>query len=205
MTPDSGFLPEMFVSHIGYSDFVQSEANVQNSNNVGTTFTAVATRSASPTTTSGAVTLDLNQFPPTIDTETADWTTNPAQPSVTFQPGTPISAPLGTFLVLTWDSQNDAGQFTTNTWTIVAPPNLMTITAPVLPAGAVGWTPMNEQGNETVTITVMSGDGITGYDQFRQLAGVMPPPNYNTIDRTVTPLLPFDGTLALTVVGPYLE
>jgi hypothetical protein len=195
----------VFVTHVGYSDFVQSEANIQSSNGVGTTFTAVATRSASPTTTSGAVTLDLNQLPPTIDTETADWMTNPAQPSVTFQPGAPITAPLGTVLVLTWDGQTDGGQFTTNTWTIVAPPSLTTITAPVLPAAAVGFTPANEQGNQTVTITVMSGDGITGYDQFRQVAGVMPPPNYDYISNAVVPLLPLDGTLTLTVVGPYLE
>lgn len=205
LMPDGGFSPGTFVTHVGYSDFVQSEANVQSSNEVGTTFTAIATRSLAPMTANGSVTLDLSQLPPTIDTETADWTTKPAQPTVTFQPGSPINAPVGTVVVLTWYGQSDAGQYTNATWTIVAPPNLTTITAPVLPASAVGWTPTNEQGNETVTVTVMSGDGITGYDQFRQFAGVMPPPNYDYVYNTVVPLLPMNGTLTLTVVGPYIE
>jgi len=34
---------------------------------------------------------------------------------------------------------------------------------------------------------------------------VMPPPNYDYVYNTVVPLLPMNGTLTLTVVGPYIE
>ncbi len=201
---DGGFLPTAFNTHPGYGDFVQTEARASTNGTFGTTFTVVATRSPAPAKDQ-TLTMDMSQMPPAINTVTPDLTTNPAQPSVTFQPDKPIASPIGTFVEYVWQNYDaDADIYTNNTWTIVAPPTLTTIAAPPLPSSAVAWTP-DTSANPSVTITVMSGDGIASYAAFRRVAGVMPPPSYNNLAQTIAPLLPFDGTLTLSAVGPYQD
>jgi len=107
-------------------------------------------------------------------------------------------------VVFSWTNYTDAG-YTNNTWTVVAPPNLTTVAAPVLPPAAAGWTPATFTYAGYSTITVMSGDGFKTYADFRQVAALLPPPNYTNLPTAVVPLLPFDGTLALTVVGPCIN
>lgn len=201
---DGGVLPTVFNAHPGYPDFVQTEVNASKLGTFGTTFTVIATRSPAPSKDQ-TISFDMNQMPAAINTVTPDFTTNPAQPSVTFQPDKPIAAPVGTFVEFQWQNyDSDASAYVNNTWTIIAPPSLTTVAAPPLPPSAVAWTPIN-QTNLATTITVMSGDGLTSYAAFRRIAGVTPPPNYNTLYVQVAPLLPFEGTLTLSVVGPYLE
>jgi hypothetical protein len=189
--------------HVGYPDFVQSEVEVEidNENTNVTTITSLATRQAPPTT-SGSVTLDMSQLLPTISTYSSDFKTKPAQPIVTFQPDAPITSAVGAVAICSWSNQDDAGGYSNNTWTIVAPPSVTTITAPVLPASALGWTPVNNAYNDGCTLTMISGDTVASYHDFRQVAAVIPTPSYQGSTRPLIQPLPFDGTLALTVVGP---
>jgi len=199
--PDGGLSTSPFPLHVGFPDFVQTEIQSSSFGTVGTTFSVVTNRSAAPTK-DATLTMDLTKLPPAINTMTFDYGT--AQPTVTFAPDSPITNASGTFVVFSWSNDADAGT-TANRWTIVAPPSMTTITAPELPSSAVDWTTTALAYYDTPTVTVMSFDALKSYADFRRAAAALPPPDYFTIGLRVTPLLPFDGTLALSSVGPYIE
>ena len=199
--PDGGLSTLPFQLHVGYPDFVQTELHSSTFGTVGTTFSVLANRSAPPTkdTTFSA---DLTKLPPAINKMTYDYGT--AQPTVTFSPDSPITNASGVFAYFSWTNTSDAGT-TLNHWTIVAPPSMTTITAPELPSSAAVWTTATFQYGDTPTVTVMSFDALKTYADFRRAAAAIPPPNFFTIGLRVAPLLPFDGTLAMSAVGPYIE
>ena len=193
---DGGFIPAQWSFHPGYADFFQTEVSVGGSTTSGTTFTVMATRSAA-TTKDGNVTFDLGQLPPAIGTLTSDFLTTPARPTLTFKPDAPVPAAVGTYAMFTWTNPG-----TSNSWTIVAPPTMTTITAPELPTSAVDWTPTSMLNSFVPEVVMMSGDGLKSYADFRKAAAALPPPNYNILPLMIAPMLPFDGTLMLTAVGP---
>jgi hypothetical protein len=192
---DGGFVPSQWSFHPGYADFFQTEVSVSNPTNVGATITLVATRSPA-TTKDGSVTFDLGQLPPAISTLTSDFLTTPAQPNLTFKPDAPVPSAVGTYAVFTWTNPG-----TSNSWTIVAPPTLTTIMAPELPPTAVAWTPTTMLNASVPEVVMMSGEGLKSYAEFRKAAAALPPPNFNMLPIMIAPMLPFDGTLALTAVG----
>jgi hypothetical protein len=199
---DGGLSTPPFQLHVGYPDFVQTELQTSGFGPVGTTFSVVTNRTAAPSK-DATLTMDLSKLPPAINTMKYDYGT--AQPTVTFTPDAPITNASGTFVVFSWTNSNEAGS-TSNLWTIIAPPSMTTITAPELPSpSGDDWTTASLVFSDTPTVTVMSFDALKSYADFRRAAAAIPPPNYNTVGVRVSPLLPLDGTLALSAVGPYLD
>jgi hypothetical protein len=200
---DGGVTTSPVQMHVGYADFVQSEVQISSSNGVGSTFDIVATRTPPPTKDS-LLPIDVTKLPPSISKMTSDYTT--PQPTVTFTPDAPITNGSGTFVVFDWSNTNEAGT-TINRWTIIAPPTMTTITAPELPPANVDWSSKNMTGFNTPTVTVMSFDALKSYADFRRAAATIPPADYFTqsTGAPAAPLLPIDGTITITSVGPFIE
>ncbi len=194
--------PGAFVTHPGYPDFVQSEADawfsVPNASDVA--IGGIATRAPAPAL-GGSASFDLTQLLPTITSTASDFVTAPPRPSVSWKATGSLTSADGSFVHVDW-VQFAGGLQQSLSWDFVVPPGVTCVQAPSLPPEAAAWTPAGTIFAST-SPTVVTVDGLSGYARLRNVA-VRPRPHVTATAPPFVPPLPQDGTVHLTMYGPNL-
>ena len=194
----------------GFPDSLQSEANVTNygttGGNVGVSVSAIATRGAGDAGT-GTTNLDITQLLPPIQTASIDSTTNPTQPTVTWDMGDAgsVATADGVVVAFTWSGSNDGG-FVNGRWTIVAPPTATSVQVPALPAAQGGYAPFTGAFfSNQPAVLIVEATFLSGYAQLRAQVGTVPLTSqfnsnlsFSSSSPILVPPLPVDGTLRMT-------
>jgi len=207
---DDGGVTWPFPYADGYPEHLQTEANVTNygtsASGNGVTISAIATRGAGDAG-SATTNLAISQLLPPIQTASIDATTNPVQPTVTWDIGDAgsVATTDGVVVAFTW-SGNDDGGFVNGIWTIVAPPTASSVQVPALPAAQADHAPFSGAffSNEPAVL-IVEATFLSGYAQLRAQAGTAALTSqfnsnlsFSSSSPIVVPPLPVDGTLRLT-------
>ena len=187
----------------GYPTSLQSESVVSVSSNdySNLAVSSIATRTPPPAGLDASTTLDLSTLLPLIDSATVD-SSQPGRPSVawTSEAGSLASAD-GAIAILGWTSYGDAGRTITESWTIVGPPTVTSMQAPILPASLGGSAPAPDASFAVPAVIVVEGTFLSGYAELRAQFASIPATNNLLIGegyRSIAPPLPADGTLRMT-------
>jgi hypothetical protein len=194
----------------GYPEHLQTEANITNygtsGSNTGVSVSAIAIRGAGDAG-SATTNLAISQLLPPIQTASIDSTTNPAQPTVTWDMGDAgsVATADGVVVAFTWSGNNDGG-FVNGIWTIVAPPTATSVQVPALPAAQAGLAPFSGAffSNEPAVL-IVEASFLPGYAQLRAQAGTVALTSqfnsnltFSSSSPIVVPPLPVDGTFRMT-------
>jgi hypothetical protein len=199
---DGGPASATLVTHGGYPDYVQAEANEVNGEIGGGSFTGVAQAFPAPSS-SMTFSLDYSAALSAVAAATVD-PTNVAQPVLgwSMTSGLPL-ATNGFVAAMSWTSTGDAGTVS-GTWTIVGPPNATTVQAPQLPAGSA-WTPAaGSNFNNVPVLLILDGSFMSGYQGLRSNVGSfipLPQGGWGNQNQAVAPIIPQGGVLSFATFG----
>ena len=193
-TNNTGGTPNQVTTHVGYADWVQTEADT--GNYMATV--AVATRMAPPTA-DGSLPIDVSPLASAPQlTNLAGALDNPRQPIVSWTTSSGSLASMAGLVTTTqWGAEIDGG-FQRGSWTIVAPASSAVVQAPALPAAASAWAPQDGANVNNVVVYGLQGSAIPNYAALRAAAPLIPFQN-GCITTPVAPPLPAAGTVVVAV------
>ncbi len=180
----------------GFADSLQAEYNVTVFNSGNQSVDVMARK---PLADGGATVFDSSQLLPIID-------------SLGFDTGSMIltwgssrgslAGADGVLAVVSWTDSTDAGAAISGSWTLVAPPGVVTARLPAIPAALQSLAPQSTAYFPTPVVAVVEADFVTGYDELRAQASTLPVTGnlVNGSGGNQAPPLPVDGTLRLTAI-----
>jgi hypothetical protein len=194
-----------FETYPGYSDFLQTEVEVNNETSGGATKQAIATRANAPTTAqpTGTIAIDFSTALPAITGVDVD-ATNPVRPSVTITAAAALTGAAGVFVTLDWANVPDGGDGPTSSgnWVIVGPGSATTIQVPALPATLPG--PLSDAQWFAESAAAVGGGVLTSYDVVRSSAATLNQQLGNG-SPAMLPGLPQNGTMSATLFTTFSE
>jgi hypothetical protein len=188
-------------AHTAFPDAVQYEIAAEVSMNVGDSFVGVATRKAAPAG-DDTTNIDFMGRLPEITSSGVDAGT-PKRPSIGWTPSSSLATADGTYVVMKWYEEGDAGQIS-GTWSFVTPSTVTSVTAPALPASVTRGpgADANYTSYGLPRVVSVEASFVNGYADFRKGAGVLSP-RRNVIENTgssmIVPPLPANGTVKFSV------
>jgi hypothetical protein len=199
-TATPGASSTTFTSHPGYADFIQTEIDQQQIAQGLGSIQAIATRAAPPAG-SATSTFDVTQFLPAITGATID-STNSARPIINLTVSASLASTDGTFGALGWYEMDDAGDYISASWLILAPPGVTSMQAPTLPTSLSAWAPSTSSMFGVPAVAAVDGTIIPSYAALRQIGLAIAPQGFSQggvyFNGPTIPPLPVAGTVRLT-------
>jgi hypothetical protein len=196
---DGGEPSSTFVVHTGFPDFVQTTAYASLNTPNESSDVFVTTRGAPPAASQTSA-LALGTLPAlTGATINPDDAGTLQQPIVTWTSAGSLAAANGIFVQVQFSGSYSDGGYVAGTWSIVAPPNVTSVSAPSLPPSAPVAVPANASYGPPRVVAVQASF-LAGYSAFKaQFAAI---PVFTGNWSPSVPLLPVDGTLYVSVLYP---
>jgi hypothetical protein len=194
--PDDGgaTAASTFQGRTGYGEAAQWDVTSRRYVDEGVTFVGNAVRGAVPAA-NATTTVDFGSRLPEITESSFD---GGARPLVSWKTAGSLASADGTYVVLRWSEEIDAG-YASGSWTFIVPPGATSVAAPALPPGVRAPGAAASFSSPARVVTV-EASFVNGYAPLRRLAGALHPSESVLEDNgyNFVPALPIDGTVRFT-------